>query len=146
MNQNIPPPHEATPAQEAPNGDIMPAPAPAKRSNGRLILGLVVLLLLVGALGYGFWQHYSLHAEVIATADQRRDFVPSVRTAAIKASEEFRSVTWPGTIEAFAQANLYARASGYIAKRTVDIGSRVKAGDLLVEIAAPLINPDKLYG
>ena len=110
------------------------------RSNGRLILGTVVLLGLVGALGYGFWQHYSLHAEVIATADQRRDFVPSVRTAAIKASADVRSATWPGTTEAFEQANLYARASGYIAKRTVDIGSRVKAGDLLVEIAAPEID------
>jgi RND family efflux transporter MFP subunit len=138
MNQNIPPPHEATPAQAAPNGDIMPAPA--TRSNGRLILGTVVLLALVGALGYGFWQHYSLHAEVIATADQRRDFVPSVRTAAIKASADVRSATWPGTTDAFEQANLYARASGYIAKRTVDIGSRVKAGDLLVEIAAPEID------
>src|ERR1700723_1279118 len=138
MNQNIPPPHEATPAQAAPNGDIMPAPA--TRSNGRLILGTVVLLVLIGALGYGFWQHYSLHAEVIATADQRRDFVPSVRTAAIKASADVRSATWPGTTEAFEQANLYARASGYIAKRTVDIGSRVKAGDLLVEVAAPEID------
>jgi multidrug efflux pump subunit AcrA (membrane-fusion protein) len=47
------------------------------------------------------------------------------------------SVTWPGTTEAFAQANIYARASGYIAKREVDIGSRVKAGQLLVEITAP---------
>jgi RND family efflux transporter MFP subunit len=115
-------------------------PAPATRSSGRLILGLAVLLALVGALGYGFWQHYNLHAEVIATADQRRDFVPTVRTAAIRASESVRSATWPGTTEAFAQANLYARASGYIAKRTVDIGSPVKAGDLLVEIAAPEID------
>src|SRR5262249_34145608 len=47
------------------------------------------------------------------------------------------SVTWPGTTEAFAQANIYARASGYISKRNVDIGSQVKAGDLLVEITAP---------
>ena len=38
---------------------------------------------------------------------------------------------------AFAQANIYARASGYISKRNVDIGSQVKAGDLLVEITAP---------
>jgi RND family efflux transporter MFP subunit len=139
MNQNIPPPHEATPAQPVPHHDAV-GPAPATRSSGRLMLGLVVLLALVGALGYGFWQHYSLHAEVIATADQRRDFVPTVRTATIRASEGVRSATWPGTTEAFAQANLYARASGYIAKRTVDIGSRVKAGDLLVEIAAPEID------
>ncbi len=47
------------------------------------------------------------------------------------------SVTLPGTTAAFEAANIYARATGYIAKRNVDIGSRVKAGDLLVEITAP---------
>ena len=47
------------------------------------------------------------------------------------------SVNWPGTTEAFEQANIFARASGYISKREVDIGSRVKAGQLLVEITAP---------
>jgi len=46
-------------------------------------------------------------------------------------------VTWPGTTEAFSQANIFARASGYISRRDVDIGSRVKAGQLLVEITAP---------
>jgi RND family efflux transporter MFP subunit len=140
MNQNIPPPHEGAPARDVPSqGAVVPATPPATRSNGRLILGTVVLLALIGALAFGFWQHYTLHAEVMATAEQRRDFVPSVRTAAIRASDAFRSATWPGTTEAFEQANLYARASGYISKRTVDIGSRVKAGDLLVEIAAPEI-------
>ena len=140
MNQIIPPPHEATPAHDPPTDHtVRPATLPVKRSNGRLILGIVVLLALAGALGFGFWQHYRVHAEVIATADQRRDFVPAVRTDTIHASEAVRSATWPGTTEAFAQANLYARASGYISKRTVDIGDRVKSGDLLVEIAAPEI-------
>ena len=73
----------------------------------------------------------------MATAEQRRDFVPSVRTAPVRASAATMSVSWPGTTEAFEQANIYARASGYISKRNVDIGSRVKAGDLLVEITAP---------
>jgi multidrug efflux pump subunit AcrA (membrane-fusion protein) len=41
------------------------------------------------------------------------------------------SVSWPGTIQAFEQANIYARASGYISRRDVDIGSHVKAGQLL---------------
>src|ERR1700759_2591646 len=141
MNQIIPPPHEATPAHEPPRDHTgRPAPPAVKRSSGRLILGVVVLLALGGALGFGFWQHYRVHAEVMATADQRRDFVPSVRTDTIKASEAVRSATWPGTTEAFAQANLYARASGYISKRTVDIGDRVKSGELLVEIAAPEID------
>ena len=38
---------------------------------------------------------------------------------------------------AFAQAEIYARATGYIAKRNVDIGDHVKQGDQLVELAVP---------
>jgi RND family efflux transporter MFP subunit len=127
------PPHKSHDQQ-----GIRPA-APEKRTAGRKTLAFVVLLLLAGALGYGFWQHYRLHAEVIATAGARRDFVPTVRTAAVRASESVRLATWPGATEAFEQANINARASGYISKRNVDIGSRVKAGDLLVEITAPEI-------
>jgi RND family efflux transporter MFP subunit len=113
-------------------------PAPPKTSGtGRRILMIGVSVLLIAALGLGFWRHYSLNAEVMATAEARREFVPSVRTAAVRASGSTMSVKWPGTTEAFAQANIYARASGYISKRNVDIGSRVKAGDLLVEITAP---------
>jgi RND family efflux transporter MFP subunit len=43
----------------------------------------------------------------------------------------------PGTSAAFAAANIFARATGYIAKRNVDIGDQVKAGDLLAELAVP---------
>jgi len=109
----------------------------AKGLGGGRILAAGVLVLLCSALGFGFWQHYRLHAQVISTAEQRRDVVPSVRTAPVRASDSTMSVNWPGTTEAFEQANIYARASGYISKRTVDIGSQVKAGDLLVEITAP---------
>ena len=110
------------------------APTP---HTGRRLLAVGVLVLLGGALAVGFWQHYKLHAQVIATAEQRRDFVPSVRTAPVRASGATMAVTWPGTTEAFEQANIYARASGYISRREVDIGSHVKSGQLLVEITAP---------
>jgi RND family efflux transporter MFP subunit len=40
-------------------------------------------------------------------------------------------------MQAFDSATLYARATGYIAKRNVDIGSQVRAGDVLAVIAAP---------
>jgi RND family efflux transporter MFP subunit len=113
-----------------------PAP-PATSRAGRRIFMYGVLLALIAALGFGFWRHYTLNAEVMATAEATRDFVPTVRTAPVRASGSTMSVTWPGTTEAFEQANIYARASGYISKRNVDIGSRVKAGDLLIEITAP---------
>jgi RND family efflux transporter MFP subunit len=46
-------------------------------------------------------------------------------------------VSLPGTTLAFEAANIYARASGYVLKRYVDIGDHVKAGQLLAEITAP---------
>ena len=94
-------------------------------------------IILSGAVAYGAWRHYQLHTEVIATAEQTRDFVPTVLTAPVRASAPTMSVVWPGSTEAFALADIYARASGYITKRNVDIGSRVKQGDVLVEITAP---------
>jgi RND family efflux transporter MFP subunit len=111
------------------------APPPGGMRVGRFFIGVALLLLV--ALAIGFWRHYSLHAQVMAAAEQRQNAVPSVRVAPVRASGSTMSVTWPGTTEAFAQANIYARASGYISKRNVDIGSRVKAGALLVEITAP---------
>jgi RND family efflux transporter MFP subunit len=105
--------------------------------SGRWLLGLGMLLALLGGLAIGVWHHYTLHLAVAATAEQARDFVPSVRVAAVRASEATMSVTVPATTDAFETANIFARASGYITERDVDIGSRVKAGDLLAAITAP---------
>jgi RND family efflux transporter MFP subunit len=90
-------------------------------------------------VGYGGWRHYQLHTEVLATAEQTRDFVPAVLTAPVRASPATASVFWPGSTLAFNLADIFARASGYIVTRNVDIGSRVKKGDVLVEISAPEI-------
>ena len=43
----------------------------------------------------------------------------------------------PGRLEAYSQAQLYARVSGYLKEWKVDIGTPVKAGQLLAEIDAP---------
>ena len=115
-----------------------PPARPASRA-GRRLLGLGALLVLFGAVGYGGWRHYQLHTEVIATAEQTRDFVPAVLTAPVRASPATASVFWPGSTLAFNLADIFARASGYIVTRNVDIGSRVKKGDVLVEISAPEI-------
>jgi RND family efflux transporter MFP subunit len=104
---------------------------------GRRLFGLGALLLLLGALAVGVWRHYALHLEVTAAAEQHRNFVPSVRVAAVRSSGDTMSVTLPATTNAFQAADIFARASGYVAERDVDIGSRAKAGDLLAVITAP---------
>ncbi|MEI6246469.1 MAG: efflux RND transporter periplasmic adaptor subunit, partial [Acidobacteriota bacterium] len=43
----------------------------------------------------------------------------------------------PGSMQAFAEAGVYARASGYLKAWHADLGTRVKAGQLLAEIDTP---------
>jgi RND family efflux transporter MFP subunit len=107
-----------------------------RRWGGRL-LALGGFLVLAGGLSMGARGNYSQQQEVTATAKQGRDFVPSLRVAAIEASPATASVSLPGTTAAFAATNIYARATGYIAKRNVDIGDRVEAGAVLVQLAVP---------
>src|SRR6266404_8194420 len=72
-----------------------------RSGSGRRLLGLGALLLLLGGLAVGVWRHYALHLEVTAAAEQHRDFVPTVRVAAVRASANTMSVTLPATTNAF---------------------------------------------
>jgi RND family efflux transporter MFP subunit len=108
-----------------------------RRRRGGRLLALGGFVLLAGGLTLGGWEDYTLKREVIAIAKREREFVPSLRVATVEANPATVSVTLPGTTAAFAAANIYARATGYIAKRNVDIGDRVKAGGLLAALAVP---------
>lgn len=112
------------------------SPRPERRYGGAL-LGGGMLLLLAGGLGVGGWRHYQAAREVAAVAEQARTAIPEVRVAAVRPSGDLMKVTLPATTTAFEAANIFARTSGYIEKRHVDIGDRVKKGDLLAEITAP---------
>jgi RND family efflux transporter MFP subunit len=110
-----------------------------RRWGGRLF-ALAGFLLLAGGLSIGAWGNYSQQQEATAIAKQQRGLIPTVRVATVEASPSTVSVTLPGTTAAFTAANIYARATGYIAKRNVDIGDRVKAGDLLAQLAVPEVD------
>jgi RND family efflux transporter MFP subunit len=114
-----------------------PAPAVGKRRRrGRsIVLGVVVLL--GAALTAGAWNHLTQYRQTAAASEAERDFVPQVRLATVEPSSGIEVVQLPATTSAYATANIFARATGYIAKREVDIGDRVKTGQPLVEIVAP---------
>ncbi|WP_158658695.1 efflux RND transporter periplasmic adaptor subunit [Methylocystis bryophila] len=111
--------------------------APWRRYSKAQLFGMAALLLLFGALIRGAWTHYQQHNQAVADAEKRRSFVPMVQVATVKESEAVTHTTWPGTILGYTQASIFARATGYISTRNVDIGSKVRAGDVLAVIAAP---------
>jgi HlyD family secretion protein len=99
---------------------------------------LVIVLLVAGAiLAYGAYGHWQTNAAAEATQREAIDFVPTVRTTTTKLLADPIETTLPGETEAFDRASMFARATGYIAERMVDIGSIVKQGDILVRIASP---------
>jgi RND family efflux transporter MFP subunit len=63
--------------------------------------------------------------------------VPVVAVAIPDAQGKSATIDLPGRLEAYSQAQIYARVSGYLKEWTGDIGTPVKAGQLLAEIDAP---------
>ena len=129
------PPHDR--AHEAAPRHGSQAGSQARRRRGGRLVALAGCLLLAGSLSLGAWGHYARQQEVLATARQARDFVPTMRVAVVAPSPRTRSVSLPCTTAAFAAASIFARATGYVAKRNVDIGDRVRAGELLAQLAVP---------
>ena len=142
---------EAPPGWKAPARPLLPPPEPNNRGprppatrgasgrSGRLAFGWAAAVLIFGGLALGVWRHEQQHHQVVAFADRQADFVPTVRVEKVTQRSGRVDVTLPGTTLAFEQANVYARASGYVLRRFVDIGDHVTAGQLLAVITAPEI-------
>jgi membrane fusion protein, multidrug efflux system len=63
--------------------------------------------------------------------------VPTVAVVAPDARVLNATIDLPGRLEAYYRAPIFARVSGYLKSWSVDIGARVKAGQVIAEIEAP---------
>ena len=138
MNFNRP--GHMVPAETDREPDPVPEPhlKPRVKSRWRGALsGAMLALMIAAAIAYGGYSHYAQSREVAAIAKEGRELVPQVRVETVRPSDVIDVVSLPATTSAFSAANIFARASGYIAKREADIGDHVKAGQLLAEIVAP---------
>lgn len=127
----------------SPEGQLGSTPAEPPRRR-RVVLW--VLVPVAGLLAWGGWGHWQRNAEATQTQIRTEDFVPTVRVATARRDDEPINLTLPGQTQAFDSAAIYARATGYIAERKVDIGSRVHKGDLLVRISAPDLDAQLAQG
>jgi len=103
---------------------------------------LLVLALLVVALSVaGFFLGYlpRQRREMVLAAESKADSrsLPLVNMQTVRRSEATNALVLPGNIQAVTEAPVLARASGYIRKRSADIGDRVQAAQVLAEIEAP---------
>jgi RND family efflux transporter MFP subunit len=67
----------------------------------------------------------------------RSNAIARVEVIHPKAGSTAQEIELPGTTEAFTEAPIYARTSGYLKQWFLDIGARIKRGQLLAEIETP---------
>jgi RND family efflux transporter MFP subunit len=112
--------------------------APAK---GNVRLWPWVLLLLIGATAAYFYGHLPRVAKEQAVIKEGREL--SLITVAVlhptpgKAAE---ALALPAELKPLSEADIFARANGYVKRLAVDIGMRVEEGQLLIELDAPELN------
>ena len=101
------------------------------------LFAMVVVLALAVILVYGLWSRRHAEASLVARlGEQARQSVPVDVVRVRRASGE-TSLTLPGEAKAFYETTIFARTSGYVDKWLVDIGDRVKQGQVLATIETP---------
>ena len=110
---------------------------PVKHPNTRrLTLAGAAALALAGAIAA---------TGIISRADSARSVaqwtndqvIPTVALANLTHDSSGRTLTLPGTIQAYSKALIYARVSGYLQSWRADIGTRVTSGQVLALIDTP---------
>lgn len=111
----------------------------ASGPSGRTLALVLILLVALAVGGYFLGYAPKAHREQVLAAETRAEIQaqPVVNIEAVERAATQSSLVLPGTIQAVTEAPVLARSTGYIKKRYVDIGDRVKAGQVLAEIEAP---------
>jgi RND family efflux transporter MFP subunit len=99
------------------------------------ILGGTALLVALGAVLWGVSTR--TRALAVVTQETHDMAVPAVTVVTPQRGAPQEEIVLPGTIQAFIDAQIYARTNGYLKRWYADIGTRVRAGQLLAEIDTP---------
>ncbi len=100
---------------------------------------IIVGIILVVCVGYAIFE--GIQSRVQAKTELHlvavNSAIPFVNIVYPKGGAEAEEIELPGNTQAFTDTPIYARTNGYVKQWYVDIGARVKQGDLLAEIETP---------
>jgi RND family efflux transporter MFP subunit len=106
------------------------------RRHFGILLGLILLACLAAAL-FALEIGPRLRARQTLKAQTNRTAQPTVNVIRPVQGAPAEEIILPGNIQAFIDAPIYARTTGYLRRWYFDIGSHVKKGQLLADIETP---------
>jgi RND family efflux transporter MFP subunit len=111
---------------------------PHKKSHTKFIALIAALILLLAiAIGFGLVSRRTTEKALAASSEDETSRAPVVNVGHVRQSGAKSTLELPGDLVARVETPLYARVDGYLKRRTVDIGDKVKKGDVLIEIDTP---------
>jgi RND family efflux transporter MFP subunit len=111
----------------------------AKRPGRRPVVGFFAALALVVAVAIvaGVLPRISREKGLTAASAARERQLPTVLASATRLAPGSETIDLPGDLQSIVESPIFARADGYLKTRSVDIGDRVKTGQLMAELETP---------
>lgn len=130
--------HQIADYPDVNTGGAQPRAKTAPPSRGKLVfLALTIVAILAALFAVGYVPRMQREKQLAATVKHEVASFAQVNVAQVVRSPGRNDLQVPGNITPLTEAVINARAEGYLKKRYVDIGDRVRTGQVLAEIEAP---------
>lgn len=133
------PREELDPRRRRDGGEGTHEDEPSRPPSRRALFAAAAIMVLAAVALFlvGYLPRHRRDQQTEAEARREREALPGADVVKVKQSPPTSALLLPGNITPITEAYIYARASGYLRRRYVDFGDRVRAGQLLAEIEAP---------
>src|SRR5438445_5466174 len=106
-----------------------------KRPRKTWVVLTIALIVVATLLVSGIWSR--VKARNTLNQETARAALPSVSVVSPKQTAPAEEIILPGNVEPYISSPIYSRTNGYLKKWYVDIGARIKQGQLLAVIDTP---------
>ena len=127
-----------------PQTEIVSPEVITKRSSGMIVRGVGSVAIFLVLVAIGVFPRLARQREALAASREAPATHPVVSLIHAKQGEPTSELLLPGNIEPLYSANLYARVDGYLDRRSVDIGAKVRSGQVLAVISSPEVDQQLL--
>jgi RND family efflux transporter MFP subunit len=141
-------PNDRVPTADAPDEHAADRPLLAEALAARTpawkpILAFVAIAAAIGgAVVAGALPKFERAKELGRANASFEELRRRVQLGVIRQAPSTTTLALPASLEPWAQVTLFPQATGYVRERTVDIGDKVRKGDVLATIDVPLVADD----